>query len=96
VWLLAGLGAWSGPLALIPIVLLASLQGSVVGIALLLLGKGQPGPPAPAAPAPAGEEEWVPPKHAVPFGPFLVAGALEWLWLGELIARAVPALAVFR
>jgi leader peptidase (prepilin peptidase)/N-methyltransferase len=32
----------------------------------------------------------------VPFGPFLVAGALEWLYLGDLLARAVPILAFFR
>jgi leader peptidase (prepilin peptidase) / N-methyltransferase len=106
VWLLAALGAWEGPLALIPVVLLASLQGSVVGIALIALGKAQPGPES-ASPSPrdagggAGrgavpeEEDWIPPRHAVPFGPFLVAGALEWLYLGVLLARAVPFLEPF-
>ncbi|GEJ55654.1 prepilin peptidase [Anaeromyxobacter diazotrophicus] len=135
VWLLAGLGAWFGPLPLLPVVLLASVQGSVVGLALLAMGKGEPGPAAPlpgplpppppllpgdggeapgeptadAAPAaqeqeqeqagagaaPASEQDWVPPKHAVPFGPFLVAGALEWLWLAGLLARAFPVLRLF-
>jgi leader peptidase (prepilin peptidase)/N-methyltransferase len=42
------------------------------------------------------EAAWVPPRHAVPFGPFLVAGALEWLYLGDAIARAFPGLSVFR
>jgi leader peptidase (prepilin peptidase)/N-methyltransferase len=93
VWLLAGLGAWLGVRALLPVVLLASLQGSVVGIALLLLGRSEPGP-EPAHPA-AGEE-WVPPRHAVPFGPFLALGALEWLYLSSVLARLVPALEVFR
>jgi len=37
----------------------------------------------------------VPPRNAVPFGPFLVAGALEWLYLSGLLARAVPALDLF-
>ncbi len=125
VWLLAGLGAWMGSLALLPIVLLASIQGSVVGIGLILLGKGQKGPTATAGDKPppyeigtrtttpppiptsstkttttatpiTTEDDWVPPKHAVPFGPFLVAGALEWLWLGGFLARAVPLLELFR
>jgi leader peptidase (prepilin peptidase)/N-methyltransferase len=135
VWLLACLGAWMGPAALLPVVLLASIQGSVVGLALIALGKGEPGPPLPptesppSAPVstdpldpssrPAGEEgvvsqagespsvrepeamdepevDWIPPKHAVPFGPFLVAGALEWLWVGGLLAREIPVLRLFR
>lgn len=131
VWLLSGLGAWCGVAALLPLVMLASIQGAVVGIALIALGKAQPGAPAaepavPAAdldahaaaggaPARAGVvrgaavraeessaedasagEDWVPPRHAVPFGPFLAAAALEWLFLGDLLARVVPALEVFR
>ncbi|HEY6104418.1 MAG TPA: prepilin peptidase [Anaeromyxobacteraceae bacterium] len=90
VWLLAGIGAWLGARALLPVVLLASLQGSLVGIALILAGKATPGPGA------APQDAWVPPKNAVPFGPFLALGALEWLWLGEVLARWVPALGVFR
>jgi leader peptidase (prepilin peptidase)/N-methyltransferase len=144
VWLLAALGAWMGPAALLPVALLGSLQGAVVGLVLIALGKGEPGPPAaalsahsladaseaaaspsltsgaPAAAPPAQnrppaspslasgappprppapnppDDVWIPPKHAVPFGPFLVAGALEWLWLGALLALAVPALELFR
>ncbi len=38
----------------------------------------------------------MPPRHAVPFGPFLVAGALEWLYLGGWIAELLPGLDVFR
>jgi leader peptidase (prepilin peptidase)/N-methyltransferase len=98
VWLLAGLGAWLGLRALLPIVLLASIQGSLVGILLLVVGKAQPGPAA-APPAPAGEggeDDWVPPRNAIPFGPFLVAGALEWLYLAAPLAALVPALDVFR
>jgi leader peptidase (prepilin peptidase)/N-methyltransferase len=115
VWLLGALGAWQGAAALLPIVLLASLQGSIVGVALVLAGRAQPGPqPAPPAASPApvvpdagtpptpveggaeAEEAWVPPRHAVPFGPFLVAGALQWLYLGPLLAGAVPLLRLFR
>ena len=110
VWLLSGLGAWLGAPALLPVVLLASIQGSVYGLALVALGRSEPGPPAEAthpeaapaepvgAPA-AGEDaegEWIPPRHAVPFGPFLVLGALEWLYLGGWLASWIPALGVFR
>jgi leader peptidase (prepilin peptidase)/N-methyltransferase len=93
VWLLSGLGAYLGAASLLPVVMLASIQGSVVGIALLLLGKGQPGPDPEHPPA---EGEWVPPRHGVPFGPFLALGAVEWLLLAGPLARLVPALEVFR
>jgi leader peptidase (prepilin peptidase)/N-methyltransferase len=104
VWLLAGLGAWLGALALLPLVLLASTQGAVIGLLLMAVGKAQPGPeaarPPTSAPAPAStsadEEDWVPPRNAVPFGPFLVAGALEWLWFSGALARAVPLFELFR
>jgi leader peptidase (prepilin peptidase)/N-methyltransferase len=138
VFLLGALGAWLGYRALLPVVLLASVQGAVVGLVLIAFGRGEPGPeeaspeepsrgespgddpgrPAEASPAaseaaggieaPVSEgpsqlterqrvdEEWVPPRHAVPFGPFLAAAALEWLYLGELLVRTVPVLGVFR
>jgi leader peptidase (prepilin peptidase)/N-methyltransferase len=97
VWLLAGIGAWEGVWALLPVVLLASIQGSVVGLVLVAIGKAEPGPAPGAAPA-AGDDEdaWVPPRNAVPFGPFLALGALEWLWLSGWLAAVAPALDVFR
>jgi leader peptidase (prepilin peptidase)/N-methyltransferase len=109
VWLLAGLAGWFGPKGLLPLVLLASTQGAVVGLAQIALGRGQPGrpeqarleavrPPAPATRAAADDEEddWVPPRHSVPFGPFLVAAALEWLWAGDWLAARVGLLEIFR
>jgi len=84
------------------VVLLASIQGTVVGLALIVVGRGQPGPAEPA-PAPEGanapaldpDADWVPPRNAVPFGPFLAAAALEWLWLQGWLASVVPALSLF-
>jgi leader peptidase (prepilin peptidase)/N-methyltransferase len=109
VWLLGGIGAWVGLGGLLPVVLLASVQGTVIGLALIVMGRGQPGPapapepsatepgvdPAPEAP-PDPDADWVPPRNAVPFGPFLAAGALEWLWLQGWLAQAVPAMSIFR
>jgi leader peptidase (prepilin peptidase)/N-methyltransferase len=97
VWLLAGLGSWLGARALLPVTLLASTQGAVVGLLLIVAGRSQPGPEGGGIPAAGGDDDgWVPPRHAVPFGPFLVVGALEWLWVGDRLARAVPLLEVFR
>jgi leader peptidase (prepilin peptidase)/N-methyltransferase len=121
--LLGGLGAWLGPLGLLPVILLSSLQGALVGVALLLLGKGEPGPPETStepstssagsisarpersAPSevegpesrgpPADDEAWVPPRHAIPYGPFLVLAALEWLLLARPLASLVPAFELF-
>jgi leader peptidase (prepilin peptidase)/N-methyltransferase len=109
VWLLGGLAAWLGLAAVLPVVLLASVQGTGVGLGLMVLGRAQPGPPASGAPtvppgqnpadgaeAPDPDADWVPPRNAVPFGPFLALGALEWLWLSGWLARLVPALQIFR
>jgi len=91
---------WLGLRALLPVILLASIQGSVVGLLLLLAGRAQPGPaaapPAPGGEGGEGEDDWIPPRNAIPFGPFLVAGALEWLYLAAPLAALVPALDVFR
>jgi leader peptidase (prepilin peptidase)/N-methyltransferase len=119
VWLLAGLGAWLGVKALLPVVLLASLQGTAVGLVFAALGRLPKGDSPPIDQAAQTEEtagrpersearraersrradpdaDWVPPRNAVPFGPFLVAGALEWLYLGDWLASAIPTLDFFR
>jgi leader peptidase (prepilin peptidase)/N-methyltransferase len=95
VWLLGGIGAWLGLAALLPVVLLASVQGTVVGLALIVTGRSQPGP-AHDSPAPDPDADWVPPRNAVPFGPFLALGAVEWLWLQEWLAQIIPSLSIFR
>jgi leader peptidase (prepilin peptidase)/N-methyltransferase len=97
VWLLAGVGAWLGIAALLPVVLLASMQGSVVGIALVLTGRATPGPDraAPGGDRGGADDVWVPPRNALPFGPFLVVGALEWLYAAGALATAFPPLQVF-
>jgi leader peptidase (prepilin peptidase)/N-methyltransferase len=106
VWLLAGLGAFLGLGAILPVVLLASLQGAVVGLLLIVLGKAQRGPPQVETPtpsttaartsAPLSDDDWVPPRNAVPFGPFLALAGVEWLWASDCLARVAPALELFR
>jgi leader peptidase (prepilin peptidase)/N-methyltransferase len=99
--LLAGIGAFLGLPALLPVILLSSLQGALVGVVQLWLGRAQPGPAGEAGgrdapPAPDGEaDDWVPPRHALPFGPFLALAALEWLLWRGTIAAAVPGLDLF-
>lgn len=61
--LLAALGAWLGWQALLPIVLMASVAGAVVGLALRAAGRLAAG-------------------QALPFGPYLVAGAWVVGWMG--------------
>jgi leader peptidase (prepilin peptidase)/N-methyltransferase len=90
VWLLAGIGAWLGWQALLPVVLLSATQGALVGVVLLLLGKTPDGNGGSAGDGGSAEarsigDDWVPPKNAVPYGPFLALAALEYLLAGARI-----------
>lgn len=85
VWLLAMIGAWLGLRSLLPVVLLASVQGALVG-GILLLATRRHRKTAMPPPRPTGDPEvdaWEPPEGAVPFGPFLALGAAEYLFFGE-------------
>lgn len=89
-WLFAMIGAWLGAKALLPVALLASAQGAVIGSLLLFAARRRStatqGESAMPAPKPTGDPEldaWVPPEGAVPFGPFLALGAAEYLFFGE-------------
>jgi leader peptidase (prepilin peptidase) / N-methyltransferase len=79
-WLLAMEGAFLGAGALLPLIFLASVQGSIVGIGLIALGRAQKGDQATGH-----EDGWVPPRNAIPFGPFLALAGAEWLFVGPAL-----------
>jgi leader peptidase (prepilin peptidase) / N-methyltransferase len=87
--ILIGVGAFLGWRLLPLVVFLAAVAGSVVGIALKARGglKGE---------EPVSEtDDWIPPRDAVPFGPFLALGALAAAFFGDgLLARLLPFLSV--
>ncbi len=77
--ILVGVGAFLG-WRLLPFVLFfASLQGSVVALVLRWRGELQGDKPVSA------NDTWIPPKGAVPFGPFLALGALEAAFFADAI-----------
>lgn len=87
VWLFSMIGAWLGLRALLPVALLASLQGAVAGLLLIALSRREDGAAMPP-PKPTGDEEldaWEPPPGAVPFGPFLALAAAEFLFFGDAL-----------
>lgn len=108
--LIAMLTAFLGLGAILPIILVSSLVGSVIGGVLLLLRpRDDAAPRETSLPTTAGtdnrkdetevsstsseltqtsandDDDWVPPKNAVPFGPFLALAGLTELLLGPLL-----------
>ncbi len=84
--LLAGIGSVLGWQALPIVVFLASLQGALVGVVLRASGRLQGEEPV------SDDDDWVPPKNAVPFGPFLAMGAIEHAFFGDVLLGWVRAL----
>jgi leader peptidase (prepilin peptidase) / N-methyltransferase len=82
------MGALFGWKAIPAIVLLASLAGILISVPLLLLRRRRAAavasavPPSPAQPVSIRKAE-------VPFGPFLAASALTYLFLGKLVWDAL-------
>lgn len=83
--LLAALGMALGPRDALAALALASLQGAAIGALVIAFG-GHRGAPGPLPAALADDADWQPDPHAVPFGPFLVLGALQVVLLPDLFA----------
>lgn len=98
-FLLALIGAFLTYRPLLGVIFLSSVQGAVVGVALLAL-RGRAGP----APEPQGpksekdlgavknqpDDEWQPGPTNIPFGPWLSLAALEILLLGPWLGNLLP------
>jgi leader peptidase (prepilin peptidase)/N-methyltransferase len=85
--LLAFIGLCFGAPGALTTLLLASLQGAVLGSVVLLLGGHAARDLGEADPENAeSEASWQPPAGALPFGPFLSLGALQVLLLPEHVA----------
>jgi leader peptidase (prepilin peptidase)/N-methyltransferase len=104
--LLALIGAVLGWQGLIPTLFLASVQGTVAGLALAATGRGRVGDPGGEGPddgeAGDGATEAAPAEPPtrldrlrytrIPFGPFLSLGALEALLFADRLAAIWPVL----
>ncbi len=103
--LLALIGAFLTYKSLPAVIFLSSLQGSIVGIALLA-ARGRAGPSwseeeraaaaerkrrnAEKGPEEELEDDWVPGATNMPFGPWLAVAAVEVLLVGGLLAERLP------
>jgi leader peptidase (prepilin peptidase)/N-methyltransferase len=88
-FLLALIGAFLSYRSLLGVIFLSSIQGAVVGVALLAL-RGRAGP-APEPQGPKSEkDDWQPGPTNIPFGPWLSLAALEILLLGPWLAHVLP------
>jgi leader peptidase (prepilin peptidase)/N-methyltransferase len=94
-WLLGMIGAFLGARALLPVLLLASIQGTLIGAVMIISRRrakasepslqNAPDSVSGGAAGGAGDEQsWEPDPTAVPFGPFLALGAAEVLYFSRL------------
>lgn len=85
--LLLLLGIALGPMSGLHALFLAALQGAVIG-GLVAYGGGHESRASQADDL-VFDDDWVPPPRAIPFGPFLVLGALQVVLLPDLF-EALP------
>ena len=80
--LLAMVGAFLGWQAILPVVMLSSLQGSIAGLILLFVRKDDVGGKERSGHRP---DEFVPGRHHIPYGPFIALGAIEYMFYGPAL-----------
>lgn len=80
--LLALLGLLVGPMQSLSLLLLATVQGAVIGSLVVWRG-GHVSKPLGA------DDDWQPPPRAIPFGPFLVLATLEVVLLPDVFGQGI-------
>ncbi len=86
--LMAMFGAFFGPLGVLVIIIIASFFGSAIGLTMILITRGKPTAPPPPSNPDDEDDAMTPGGHYLPFGPYLVLGALTYLFYGpEIVAR---------
>jgi leader peptidase (prepilin peptidase)/N-methyltransferase len=88
-WILLLVGSFLGWRPLFGVLLLSAVQGSVVGIALLVV-QGRAGSEPPGPGSPATEDGWTADRTALPYGPWLALAALELFLVGPWLSEAFP------
>jgi leader peptidase (prepilin peptidase) / N-methyltransferase len=80
--LLALIGLGLGALPTLSVLFLGAVQGSVVGVLVVMRGGHKR-----VEPPPGSNDDWQPHPRAIPFGPFLILGCFEVLLLPETFGR---------
>lgn len=83
--LLAMLGAFLGWQGVLVTLMFASLAGSLIGVSMILLHRSFRRPEEDTQAAEDKDDEPVPEGNYLPFGPYLVLGALVFLYFGKSI-----------
>jgi leader peptidase (prepilin peptidase)/N-methyltransferase len=93
--LMAMFGAFFGPLGVLVIIIIASFFGSAIGVTMILINRGKPAAPPESAQADDDDDAMTPGGHYLPFGPYLVLGALTYLFYGpEIVQRYLDYISV--
>ena len=91
--LLALIGLAVGPLVALNVLLLSSFQGAIIGILLRIFTPGHEAQKekedseAQDTEESKFDDDWVPPAHAIPFGPFLVLATLQCVLLPHIFGN---------
>ena len=86
--LMGMLGAFLGVKSLLFIIFASAFQGTIAGIALILLNKEHPTPENNENEQQENlndEPSWTPPPKAIPYGPFIALAAIEFIFWGNYI-----------